>query len=171
MIMIENFNWKTLSFFIFRKKRGTWKKMSKKNKIGPNFYPIQKSSRRIKIYIKKQLFMRGKLDWTIFWAHFIFFWHFFLFFHKIESSTHAFWSVTIKIGKITLNNFPIALKWSIFNKLLNEIIKKYLSIVKYFQNYFFCRNLLEKAEKSNVNETDQNIFQNLEKNEKQTFKE
>ena len=32
MIMIENFNWKTLSFFIFRKKRGTWKKMSKKIK-------------------------------------------------------------------------------------------------------------------------------------------
>ena len=42
---------------------------------------------------------------------------------------------------------------------------------KIFSKFFFCRNLLEEAEKSNVNETDQNIFQNLEKNEKQTFKE
>ena len=36
---------------------------------------------------------------------------------------------------------------------------------------FFCWNLLEKAEKSNVNEMDQYIFQNLGKNEKQTFKD
>ena len=66
-------------FFHFSQKKRHMEKNVKKNKIGPNFYPIQKSSRRIKIYIKKQLFMRGKLDWTIFWAHFIFFDTFFIF--------------------------------------------------------------------------------------------
>ena len=43
--MIVNFNWKTLSFFIFRKKGGTQKKMSKKKDTGQIF--IQSKNPRV----------------------------------------------------------------------------------------------------------------------------
>ena len=73
------------------------------------------------------------------------------------------WFFTIQIGEVILNNFPIALKWSIFNNLLNEIIKTTCKLVKPIQICIYFLILLKKAKKQAQNDRSLHIFKNFGK--------